>query len=175
MELRRLFFSMAAILMLTTTMTSCSKDEGTISTIEGTTTDSDDETANIVAEVPVSVVYRLLDKNGKETDVINEGDVMFFELLVTNTTNRELKFKDELELYSSAFSVFTSEGNYAGYAILTIDLIGRPPLTLKPGEQFRKRQVWGPDPLPTGEYYSPVTIRIDGKEVLNYKLNFTIN
>ena len=150
MALRRLLFSLAAIAFLAFTISDCGDDENEL-----------------------SATYRILNHQGESTDVIHYGDEMGFELIVTNSSGHEIKFKDERELYASAFLVYTHDGNYAGSAYLTDDLIPRP-LTLKPSEKFHMRVEWERDPLPKGTYYSPLTIQLNNKTVINLKIDFEI-
>ena len=123
-------------------------------------------------EEKVSVIYRLLDKDNKPTNIIAYGDKMSFELTITNTSDYEIKFNDERELYVTAYCVYTTEGDFIGYASLTDELMMRP-LSIKPGEQYRTIRVWVRDPIPIGDYYSPITINL-GKNVFDYKLHFRI-
>lgn len=123
-------------------------------------------------EAGFPTTYRLLDKNMKPTNVITYGEKMFFELIVTNFTNHEMKFQDERCIGETAYCVYTSDGQFVGGAAVAVELIYKP-LTLKPGETFRTGEVWARDPLPKGNYYSPLKIKVDDK-VINYKLKFKI-
>ena len=47
----------------------------------------------------VSAIYHILDKNGQEVNVINYGDEMLFEVIVTNSTDQPLKFDEVLRQF----------------------------------------------------------------------------
>ena len=121
----------------------------------------------------VSVAYNMLDKDSKATTIINHGEEMSFELIVDNVTNQVIKYEDERELLSSAFCVYTNDGNYVACAYLTDDLIPKP-LTIQPGERYRTVQKWKRTPLAKGEYYSPIIIKVDNEEIINNILKFKI-
>lgn len=120
-----------------------------------------------------SAIYRLVNENGEETDAFNYGDKMTFEFIIVNGTDCEIKYRDDKELLQSAFHVYTYDGKYVGHAKIADDLMMRP-VTIKPGEKYMKRQNWENTPLPQGEYYSPITVIINGKVILNDTLTFKI-
>lgn len=140
-----LFFSMSHM--------SCNKD------VEGT--------------LDYSVHYCLLDENGDESTSFHMGEDIVFELTLVNTSDHELKFKDEREFILSAFSVYNSSRDYMNTAAVNV-LENMHPVSVKPGESYQKRQRWEREPLPPGEYYSPLTVRI-GNKTRNYITKFKVH
>lgn len=133
--------------------------------------DSDNEDFLTVSDdEEVRVDYRVLDENGNVVDEFHYGDKIVFDLIVTNITDHDLDFENDIEIWAPAFRVFTADGQYINCAYLAMTLEGRPPVKLKPGEQFHAQQIWGREPLPTGEYISPYAIK-NGK---TYSVKFKI-
>ena len=145
------FYSMVALLMLTigSMLTACSSDDD------------------------VSAIYHILDKSGQEVNVINYGDEMLFELIVTNSTDQPLKFEDWRMVANDAFVVYNSEGQMFN-PIPNSNAMMRS-LTIEPGEQYRNSLIWpwGSVPLPPGKYYSKYTLNIDNI-CKTYNVNFEI-
>ena len=123
-------------------------------------------------ESELSVHYCIKDQSGKELPSFYEGQEIFFELTVSNTSDHEFKFKDEREFILSAFSVYNSDGDYIDAAAKSMLDMMRP-VSIKPGESFYKRQRWERNPLPPGDYYSPLSIRI-GKKTRSYITKFKV-
>ena len=150
MKLRRLLFFLMPIAFLAIIVIGCSDDDNEL-----------------------SATYRLVNKQGEVKDVFSYGDEMTFELIVTNSSNHTIKFNDVRELYKTAFQVFTSDGNYVNSAVLYDEFIMRA-LTLKPNEDFHMRMTWQQEPLPKGDYYSPLIIQLNEKTVINQRIKFKI-
>lgn len=121
----------------------------------------------------VSAIYHILDKNGQEANVINYGDEMLFEVVVTNFTNHTLKFED-WRFFVSAFLVYSSDGQV--FNPIPYDDLMLHPLTIEPSEQFRRQLIWpwARVPLPVGKYYSTCSLNIDKMSHKTYTINFEI-
>ena len=155
----KIIYPLSLLLLLCLTQVSCGSDNN----------DSIDSPKE-------SVIYHLIDKDCKETTVFNHGDLMSFELIITNTTDHTLHFEDESDLINHAFLVYNSEGQSFN-PIVSRELIYRKfPVTIAPGEQFRRGLTWPWHlvPLPTGKYYSPYTIDIEGISNRTYTVDFEI-
>ena len=109
----------------------------------------------------VSAIYHILDKNGQEVNVINYGDEMLFEVIVTNSTDQPLKFDDWRMIVNDAFVVYNSEGQMFN-PIPNSNAMMRS-VTIEPGEQYCSQLIWpwGSVPLSPGRYYSKYTLNID--------------
>jgi hypothetical protein len=59
----------------------------------------------------VTAIYHVLDRNGKEVTMFNQGDPIQFELIIANTTNHTLKLSDLSDVAHGAFIVYGSEGH----------------------------------------------------------------
>ena len=122
----------------------------------------------------VSAIYHILDKNGQEVNVINYGDEMLFEVIVTNSTDQPLKFDDWRMIVNDAFVVYNSEGQM--FNPIPNSVLIMNPVTIEPGEQFCRqlRWPWARVPLPTGKYYSICTLNVDEMSNNTYTINFEI-
>ena len=122
----------------------------------------------------IKVEYHILDKNGQEVNVINYGDEFILEVIVTNSTDQILKFKDVWYLLNGAYIVYNSEGQMFN-PIPHNDLMMRP-VTIEPGEQFRNGLIWPwtSVPLTKGKYYSTYTLNIDKMINKSYTITFEI-
>lgn len=145
------FYSMVALLMLTigSVLTACSSDDD------------------------VSAIYHILDKNGQEVNVINYGDEMLFEVIVTNSSDQPLIFDDWRMVVNDAFVVYNSEGQMFN-PIPNSNAMMRS-VTIEPGEQYRNSLIWpwGSVPLSPERYYSKYTLNI-GNINKTYTVNFEI-
>lgn len=121
----------------------------------------------------VTAIYHILDKNGQEVNVINYGDDIMFEVVVTNFTNHTLKFED-WRFFVSAFLVYSSDGQV--FNPISYDDLMLHPLTIEPSEQFRRQLIWpwARVPLPVGKYYSTCSLNIDKMSHKTYTINFEI-
>ena len=132
------------------------------------------ETKNDPGE-ELRVDYRLLDKNSNVTNEFHYGEEIVFDLIITNISDHELDFKNDLEIVATAFRVYTSDGQYVNSACRALTTIGRPPVKIKPGEQFHRQQIWGREPLPAGEYISSYYLIMGGEKGKTYEIKFKIN
>lgn len=76
MELKRLLFSLIAIALLVTCMTSCDKD--------------DEETRN-----GIDLNFRLLNANGEEQSTFKSGDNIYFDLTIVNNCDTKMIYTFE--------------------------------------------------------------------------------
>ena len=148
---KKLHIMMSAMLLMMagTMMTACSSDDD------------------------VSAIYHILDKNGQEVNVINYGDEMLFEVIVTNSSDQPLIFDDWRMIVNDAFIVYSSEGQMFN-PIPNSNAMMRS-VTIEPGEQYRNSLIWpwGSVPLSLGRYYSKYTLNI-GNINKTYTVNFEI-
>lgn len=121
----------------------------------------------------VTAIYHILDKNGQEANVINYGDEMLFEVIVTNSSDQPLIFDDWRMIVNDAFIVYSSEGQMFN-PIPNSNAMMRS-VTIEPGEQYRNSLIWpwGSVPLSPGRYYSKYTLNI-GNINKTYTVNFEI-
>lgn len=122
----------------------------------------------------VVAVYHLLNKNGEETRIFNQGDELIFELIITNSTDYTLILGDMREFTKGAFIVYGSEEQTFN-PILSATYIWHP-VTIEPGKQFahRLKWPWNSVSLPSGKYYSICTFDIEELSNKVYTVNFEI-
>ena len=122
----------------------------------------------------ILVIYHALDKNGIEATTFSYRDELLLELIVTNKTNKTIKYNDWRELAKGVFLVYNHEGKLFN-PILTDDLMMKP-VTIEPGKNFCRQLIWPWDlmPLPVGQYTSTCTIDIEKLKEKIHITNFEI-
>jgi hypothetical protein len=122
----------------------------------------------------VSAVYHLLNKNGDEARVFNQGDEIIFELIITNSKEYSLKIGDVREFAKGAFIVYGSEGQI--FNPKPSDNYIWNPVTIESGKQFvhQLKWPWNSVSLPSGKYYSICTFDIEELSNKVYTVNFEI-
>lgn len=122
----------------------------------------------------VAAVYHLLNENGEEARVFNQGDELIFELIITNSTDHSLKLSDVREFAKGAFIVYDSEGHTFNPLISSTYIWN--PVTIESDKQFvhQLKWPWNTVSLPSGKYYSICTFDIEELSNKVYTVNFEI-
>ena len=120
----------------------------------------------------IQVSISLLNDKGKPDSLFRYGEDICFELMITNKSDKELFFFDDIFLGNDFFTVYREDGTYVGTPWTSIGTEFCGCVKIAPKSSERRRCKWigmgadrpiekkhELDPLPKGNYYTKSSIK----------------
>ena len=115
---KSLFFGLFAVLTMAVGMSSCNSNYENSEPISEPISERLKKPSTISQSTfqtdCYQIDYCLRDENGTATSTFKQGENIYFDVLISNTTEYDLHLGEEREILYSAASIFRSNGEYVG-------------------------------------------------------------